>query len=83
VETTKAAYVRIGRPLRSGKDTYVVIDTANLPGLVVERASDPGHCFIKPADVGAMDGWIEQRPTHSFTAVLQAAIIPPKMRKIP
>jgi hypothetical protein len=43
METMKAAYVRIGRPLRSGKDTYVVIDTANLPGLVVERARDSGH----------------------------------------
>jgi hypothetical protein len=45
METMKAAYVRSGRPLRSGKDTYVVIDTANLPGLVVERADDPGHYF--------------------------------------
>ena len=77
----KKAFADTANPIEPG-DTYVVLETSRLWGVVVVRDETvEGHWLIRPADPAEMDTWIKDRPTHRLTAMLQAAIIKP-VRKV-
>lgn len=83
-------FVEIGRPLRTQKDTYVVLGTGDFGDqlIVVADAQIEGHYFIRTANPADMEAWIaENASERPLTQALIDSIIKDsegkKRRKIP
>jgi hypothetical protein len=76
--------VAVGRPLATGESS-IVLDEHLLHDFTIK--DDPGlegHVLVRPADPTLMEEWLERRGTvHPLTRSLQAAIIPPRRRRVP